>query len=139
MLVAIGLKKHSYCNTMANKYDQGLQVNPGEIEEVLRKHPGVADAAIVGIKDDSAGERPLAFVITTNLITTSDDRWRLIKELDESVKSRLHESYWLRKQIWFVDELPRNQSGKVLKKALREKVQQYSLGSVKRDPTILLA
>ncbi|PCG89490.1 AMP-dependent synthetase/ligase [Penicillium occitanis (nom. inval.)] len=77
----------------------GLQVNPGEIEEVLRKHPSVADAAIVGIKDVTAGERPLAFVITTSHITTSQDRGELILELDESVKSQLHESYWLRKQI----------------------------------------
>jgi acyl-coenzyme A synthetase/AMP-(fatty) acid ligase len=106
---------------------------------VLRKHPGVADAAIVGIKDDSAGERPLAFVITTSQITTSQDRGELILELDESVKSQLHESYWLRKQIWFVDELPRNQSGKVLKRALREKVQEYGLVSVKRDRTTVLA
>jgi acyl-coenzyme A synthetase/AMP-(fatty) acid ligase len=60
---------------------------------VLRKYPGVADAAIVGIKDDGAGERPLAFVITTSLITTSHDRGGLIQELDDSVKSHLHESY----------------------------------------------
>jgi acyl-coenzyme A synthetase/AMP-(fatty) acid ligase len=105
---------------------------------VLRKHPSVADAAIVGIKDVTAGERPLAFVITTSHITTSQDRGELILELDGSVKSQLHESYWLRKQIWFIDDFPRNQSGKVLKRALRETVQKYGLGSVKRDRTTVL-
>ncbi|RYP15657.1 hypothetical protein DL767_010302 [Monosporascus sp. MG133] len=103
---------------------KGFQVNPGEIEEVLRRHPGVADAAVVGIEDDVAGERPLAFVVTTSQNMTSYDREELILALDESVKSQLDESYWLRRQIWFVEELPRSQSGKVLKKTLRAKVQQ---------------
>lgn len=120
---------------MANDCFQGLQVNPGEIEEHLRQHPAVADAAVVGIEDAMAGERPLAFVVTTSQDMTGQDREALMLELDQSVQTQLDETRWLRKQIWFVEELPRGQSGKVLKKALREKVKQYSLGSPNCDRT----
>jgi acyl-coenzyme A synthetase/AMP-(fatty) acid ligase len=118
---------------MADEFAQGLQVNPGEIEEVLRRHPEISDAAVVGIEDEISGERPLAFVVTKDSNLMSQDRERLIMELEERVKSQLDESYWLRKQIWFVEELPKSQSGKVLKKALRAKVQKYGCGSLNTD------
>lgn len=111
---------------------QGFQVNPGEIEEVLRRQPGVAEASVIGIKDDITGERPLAFVVAANVDMTASAREELIVALDQSVKNGLDETHWLRKQIYFIQEMPRSQSGKVLKKALRAKVQQECLGPVSK-------
>ncbi|KAF5635780.1 phenylacetyl ligase [Fusarium sp. NRRL 52700] len=103
---------------------KGLQVNPAEIEELLRVQPGILDAAVIGIVDDEAGERPLAFVVPTKQDMTAQEQKELILQLDESVKAQLDETHWLRKQIRFIEELPRGQSGKVLKKVLREKAKQ---------------
>lgn len=106
---------------------QGLQVNPAEIEELLRVQPGILDAAVIGIVDDEAGERPLAFVVPTKQDMTAQEQKELILQLDESIKAQLDETHWLRKQIRFIEELPRGQSGKVLKKILREKAKQKDL------------
>ncbi|RKK89831.1 hypothetical protein BFJ71_g11975 [Fusarium oxysporum] len=103
---------------------KGLQVNPAEIEELLRVQPGISDAAVIGVVDDEAGERPLAFVVPTEQDMTAQEKKELILQLDESIKAQLDETHWLRKQIRFIEELPRGQSGKVLKKILREKAKQ---------------
>ncbi|KAF5687020.1 putative phenylacetyl ligase [Fusarium denticulatum] len=103
---------------------KGLQVNPAEIEELLRVQPGILDAAVIGIVDDEAGERPLAFVVPAKQDMTAQEQKELILQLDESIKAQLDETHWLRKQIRFIEELPRGQSGKVLKKILREKAKQ---------------
>ncbi|KAF5551397.1 phenylacetyl ligase [Fusarium mexicanum] len=103
---------------------KGLQVNPAEIEELLRVQPGILDAAVIGVVDDEAGERPLAFVVPTKQDMTIHEQKELILQLDESIKAQLDETHWLRKQIRFIEELPRGQSGKVLKKVLREKAKQ---------------
>ncbi|KAF5631669.1 putative phenylacetyl ligase [Fusarium sp. NRRL 25303] len=109
---------------------KGLQVNPAEIEELLRVQPGILDAAVIGIVDDEAGERPLAFVVPTKQDMTAQEQKELILQLDESIKAQLDETHWLRKQIRFIEELPRGQSGKVLKKILREKAKQKDLPSM---------
>ncbi|KAM0081890.1 hypothetical protein ACKRZS_005915 [Fusarium odoratissimum] len=103
---------------------KGLQVNPAEIEELLRVQPGISDAAVIGVVDDEAGERPLAFVVPTKQDMTAQEKKELILQSDESIKAQLDETHWLRKQIRFIEELPRGQSGKVLKKILREKAKQ---------------
>ncbi|KAH7216933.1 uncharacterized protein BKA55DRAFT_744019 [Fusarium redolens] len=103
---------------------KGLQVNPAEIEELLRVQPGISDAAVIGVVDDEAGERPLAFVVPTKQDMTIQEQKELILKLDESIKAQLDETHWLRKQIRFIEELPRGQSGKVLKKVLREKAKK---------------
>uniref|UniRef100_A0A0D2Y6R0 Uncharacterized protein n=1 Tax=Fusarium oxysporum (strain Fo5176) TaxID=660025 RepID=A0A0D2Y6R0_FUSOF len=95
-----------------------------KIEELLRVQPGISDAAVIGVVDDEAGERPLAFVVPTKQDMTAQEKKELILQLDESIKAQLDETHWLRKQIRFIEELPRGQSGKVLKKVLREKAKQ---------------
>ena len=42
---------------------KGFQVAPAELEAVLMGHPGIADAAVIGVPDDEAGERPVAFIV----------------------------------------------------------------------------
>ncbi len=88
-------------------------VYPREIEEVLFAHDAVADAAVIGIPDEKWGEAVLAFIVKSAGADASAD------DLLEYCRSRLA-GYKQPRQLEFVDELPRNASGKVLKKDLRE-------------------
>jgi acyl-coenzyme A synthetase/AMP-(fatty) acid ligase len=106
---------------------QGLQVSPAAIEDVLRTHPNVTDAAVIGVEDDVAGERPLAFVVASNSDLAGQNCKGLVTEVDEYVKSRLDETHWLRNRIWFVEELPKSQTGKTLKHKLRDAVRECAL------------
>ena len=118
---------HLGWDSAANQSLQGLQVSPSTIENVLRMHAAVSDAAIVGIEDVVAGERPLAFVITNNQDMTAQEYKELLLDLEKHVQGQLDESHWLRQRVCFVEDLPKSQAGKVLKKKLRDAVERYNL------------
>ncbi len=90
----------------------GENIYPAEIEDVLLAHPGVADAAVIGMQSARWGESPLAVVV------------RADAELDEAAvlahcDGRLAR-YKLPRQVLFTDAIPRNPTGKALKRLLRE-------------------
>jgi long-chain acyl-CoA synthetase len=88
----------------------GNKVFPEQVEEVLRLAPGVSDAAVVGMPDARLGEVPVAFVVMTD--DTSDEELRRL--------CRLHLApYKTPVAFHRVDALPRNEVGKVLRRALR--------------------
>jgi long-chain acyl-CoA synthetase len=90
----------------------GLKVHPGEVEEVLRASPLVADAAVVGVPDDRLGEVPVAFVVSdVGVAPTSDG-------LSDYCRAHLA-PYKVPVRFEVVDALPRNEVGKVLKRELR--------------------
>jgi acyl-CoA synthetase (AMP-forming)/AMP-acid ligase II len=91
----------------------GENVYPTEIEQVMHTHPAVEDVAVVGIPDDKWGETLLAFVIRKSGQETSAG------ELEEYLRSRLA-GFKVPRRYEFVDEFPRNATGKVLKRTLRE-------------------
>lgn len=74
-----------------------------------------------------AGERPLAFIVGTTQDMTDQQHNDLLLELENYVQNQLDESHWLRKRVCFVEELPKTQAGKVLKKKLRDAVKRYEL------------
>jgi acyl-CoA synthetase (AMP-forming)/AMP-acid ligase II len=91
----------------------GFNVYPAEIEQVLARMQGVADAAVIGVPDDRLGEVGRAFVVA-----------RPGSVLDEATViayTREHlANFKAPRSLRFVDELPRNAGGKVLKTQLRE-------------------
>jgi long-chain acyl-CoA synthetase len=89
----------------------GVNIAPREIEEVLYQHPGVVDCAVFGIPDERDGERLKAMVQLRHPVET--------EELAQFVRDRLA-SYKV-PHVWeTVEELPRDQNGKVLKRLLRQ-------------------
>jgi acyl-CoA synthetase (AMP-forming)/AMP-acid ligase II len=91
----------------------GENVFPKEVEDALARHPEVAEAAALGVEDDDFGQRLRAFVVLEGHSTASE------QELKDHVKQNLAR-YKVPREIWFLDELPRNATGKVLKRELRE-------------------
>ncbi|MEU5841407.1 AMP-binding protein [Rhodococcus sp. NPDC047139] len=98
----------------------GENVYPIEVESVLAEHPAVAEVAVVGIPDDRWGEAVTAIVRVAPGAGTPTEA-----ELLEFVVERLA-SYKKPQRIHFVDELPRNASGKVLKRTLRDEFARVS-------------
>ena len=90
----------------------GQNIYPADIEEVLYAHPAVAEAAVVGRPDEMFGEIPEAFVALKLGATVS------IEELMALCKTEL--AYFkVPKNIYFLDELPKGPTGKILRRGLR--------------------
>jgi acyl-CoA synthetase (AMP-forming)/AMP-acid ligase II len=100
---------------------KGSQVVPGDIETVLRTHLAVDDVAVIGVPDESAGERAMAFVVRSKVGMADLDDDDLRDCLDEYVQDRMDETHWLHDRIRFVDALPKSPNGKVLRRTLRER------------------
>lgn len=86
---------------------------------MLREHPAVADVAVIGVRDESAGERAKAFVVRSQSGKDDHEEDDLMDMLDDYVQERLDETHWLHDRIVFVEALPKSASGKVLKRELR--------------------
>ncbi len=89
----------------------GENVFPAEVENLLIEHKAIADAAVVGVKDEDFGQRLKAFVVLKDGQSLSED------EVKAHVKSELAR-HKVPREVEFVDELPRNATGKLLRKEL---------------------
>jgi len=92
----------------------GENVFPREVEDLLSDHEAVDDVAVIGVPDEQFGQRLKAFVVRTSGATAGVD------ELKDHVKANLAR-YKVPREIEFLDELPRNATGKVLKRELAER------------------
>mgnify|MGYP001175825657 CR=1 FL=1 len=97
----------------------GYNIYPRDIDEVLFKHPKVADAVAVGIPDEYRGETVKAYVVV------KDDEIMTEKEVIEYCKKHLA-VYKVPKLVEFREELPKNMVGKILRKTLREEEEEKS-------------
>ena len=90
----------------------GENVYPAEVEAVLLQHPTVADAAVIGQESKKWGESPFAIIVKKSDDLTAQD---LMAHCNEKLAR-----FKLPKGVAFVDAIPRNPSGKILKRVLRE-------------------
>jgi acyl-CoA synthetase (AMP-forming)/AMP-acid ligase II len=90
----------------------GENVYPAEIENVIAGHPGVTEVAVVGISSAKWGESPLAVVVKSNEALTAQD-------VLDHCKGKLA-PFKQPKRVEFIDVIPRNPTGKVLKRVLRD-------------------
>jgi acyl-CoA synthetase (AMP-forming)/AMP-acid ligase II len=88
---------------------KGCQVAPAELEGVLLTHPAIADAAVIGIPDEQAGEIPKAFIVPSAPLT-SDEVTAFVAERVAPYKKI--------RAVEFVEEIPKSPSGKILRRVL---------------------
>jgi acyl-CoA synthetase (AMP-forming)/AMP-acid ligase II len=98
---------------------KGLQVAPAELEGVLLTHPAIADAAVIGIPDEEAGEVPKAFVVLKEAVTPEAIMQYVAAKVAPHKRIRHTE---------IVEVIPRSASGKILRRVLVEKEQARRSG-----------
>ena len=91
----------------------GYQVSPTELENEIRKVPGVTDVAVIGVPDDKMGEVPKAFVVRASEGLTK-------QKIEEFIEPNIAKYKRLNGGIVFLDQLPKSPTGKVLRKELRQ-------------------
>ena len=105
----------------ANNHVSRFQISPTELEEIIGRHPMVKDSGVTSIWDDAEGtEIPLAFVVPSNPMT-SIDRDTLAKDTQDLVAGDVAGYKKLRGGVRFIDQLPRNPTGKMLRRQLRDR------------------
>lgn len=95
---------------------KGFQVAPAELEAALVSMDGIADAAVIGLPDDEAGELPIAFVVRSG---GAPDEAAIHAHFADNLATykQLH-------KIRFVEEIPKSASGKILRRFLRDQIAQ---------------
>jgi acyl-CoA synthetase (AMP-forming)/AMP-acid ligase II len=91
----------------------GENVYPAEIENVILAHPGAGDVAVIGQPSAKWGESPAAVVVPSDPNLTAEE----VLDHCEGKLARFKTP----RAVYFVDEIPRNPSGKILKRSLRER------------------
>jgi acyl-CoA synthetase (AMP-forming)/AMP-acid ligase II len=89
---------------------KGFQVAPAEIEALLLSHPGISDAAVIGVADEEAGEVPMAFVVRRGDVS-ADTIMDFIAGQVAPYKKLRH--------VVFRDSIPKSPSGKILRRVLK--------------------
>jgi len=96
---------------------KGFQVAPAEVEAVLLTHPAVADAAVIGIPDEEAGEVPKAFIVLKQGHEASPEE--IVAHVSE------HLAHFKRPgEVEYLEEIPKSLSGKILRRLLRDRERE---------------
>lgn len=98
----------------------GYRIDPAEVEAGLREHPCVADAAVIGLPDAIRGQTLHAFIVPKPGIRADE---ALAEDMLEGLHGRVA-SYKVPSSIAFIEALPRNGSGQLLRRRLRERMRQ---------------
>ena len=98
----------------------GFKVWPREVEDVLLQHPSLAEIAVVGVPDPASGEAVKAFGVLKNGQAVNE------QELIDFCRSRLA-VYKAPRFVEFIDALPKNPAGKILKRELRTRHHQETV------------
>lgn len=98
----------------------GLKVFPAEVERVLLDMDAIAEVAVVGVSGGVLGEQVAAWVVINADATAGQSESEVLAAVKSYARDHLA-NYKTPKHVWAIDKLPRNPSGKILKKVLREK------------------
>lgn len=93
---------------------KGFQVAPAELEEILRTHPNIQEAAVIGIPHNLYGEVPKAFVVKKKGALLNES------EVQAFVEKKISEYKRLRGGVHFVDSVPKSSTGKILRRELKK-------------------
>ncbi|WP_292789533.1 MULTISPECIES: long-chain-fatty-acid--CoA ligase [unclassified Microbacterium] len=100
----------------------GFNVAPTEVENALRQHPSVADAAVVGLPSDHSGEEVVAAIVVD---PGADVDMEAIREYARSILT----PYKVPRRVFIVEELPKSLIGKVLRRQVKEKLLALTSGA----------
>lgn len=100
----------------------GFNVAPTEVENALRQHPQVVDAAVVGLPSDHSGEEVVAAIVVDS---STDIDVEAIREFARGILT----PYKVPRRLFVVDELPKSLIGKVLRRQVRERLLTLTSGS----------
>lgn len=92
---------------------KGFQVAPAELEQLLRSHPQVQEAAVVGVEHELYGEVPKAFVVKKKGATIVDS------DIHDFVEKKIAEYKRFRGGVQFVESVPKNLTGKIMRRELK--------------------
>lgn len=98
---------------------KGFQVPPAELEALLLSHPAIADVAVVPLKDEVAGEVPVAFIVRAKDSDLTEEAVKEFIAKQVVFYKRLH-------KVYFIHAIPKSPSGKILRKDLRAKLANSS-------------
>ncbi len=114
----------------------GHRLSTGAMEEVVAKHPAVAECAVVGVSDSLKGQLPLGFVVLKAGV--NDDHEKIKEDLIQMVRNQIGPIACF-KQVLIVKRLPKTRSGKILRGTMRKIAdgQEYRMPSTIDDPAIL--
>lgn len=93
---------------------KGFQVAPAELEEILRDHPKIADAAVVGISNPLTGELPRAFVVKKPNQEVTE------KEIQDFVTEKVASYKKIDGGVQFLEAIPKNATGKIMRRIIKE-------------------
>lgn len=96
----------------------GFNISAAEVENILKGHPAIADAAVVGVPDEVLGERACAFVVLNEGATLT------LEDVQEFMRGEEVATYKWPERIEIVEEIPRNPVGKVVKAQLRRELTE---------------
>jgi propionyl-CoA synthetase len=114
----------------------GHRLSTGEMEEIIGKHPSIAECAVIGRDDELKGQMPTGFVILKNGIDSTDEE--ISKELIALVRQEIGAVASF-KEVYVVPRLPKTRSGKILRKTMRQifNGEEYIIPSTIDDPESL--
>ncbi|KAH8992508.1 phenylacetyl-CoA ligase [Lactarius akahatsu] len=120
---------------------RGFQVAPAELEGHLLSHPDVADVCIVPVPDDFSGELPLAYIVlhppaAVRAASSTAESDALKAELSKYVSDVKVQYKWLKGGVEFIDAVPKNPSGKLLRRVLRERARAERAAAEKAKATL---
>ena len=95
----------------------GENVYPQEVENLLNRHPAVAEVTVIGLPDPKCGE------VVTAVVVSKDGNDLSLEEMKAFCKGNIA-GYKIPKMVKMVEKIPKNETGKVIKRELRERFQK---------------